>query len=94
MSAWIVNGEPPYDVTEMNVRRFGPIYEDRAYAAERARESYKYYYVLRFPHDENEWARPRRTSPLEPRLRHLGAVKHGLGFMASEAEDAALEPAP
>ncbi|MGH2524376.1 MAG: FAD-dependent oxidoreductase, partial [Anaerolineales bacterium] len=57
MAEWIVNGEPPYDVTEMNVRRFGPIYEDRAYAAERARESYKYYYVLRFPHDENEWAR-------------------------------------
>ncbi len=74
LADWIVDGEPPYDVTEMNVRRFGPIYEDRAYAAERARESYKYYYVLRFPHDENEWARPRRMSPLEPRLHALGAV--------------------
>ena len=38
---WLVDGEPPYDVTEMNVRRFGPVYEDRAYAAARARESYK-----------------------------------------------------
>lgn len=71
---WIVNGAPPYDVTEMNVRRFGPIMEDRAYAAERARESYRYYYVLRSPHDENEWARPRRLSPLHSRLESLGAV--------------------
>jgi len=74
LADWIVDREAPYDVTEMNVRRFGPIYEDRAYAAERARESYKYYYVLRYPHDENEWARPRRVSPLEPRLHALGAV--------------------
>ncbi|MBI3764609.1 MAG: FAD-dependent oxidoreductase [Chloroflexi bacterium] len=74
ISQWIVNGEPPYDVTEMNVRRFGPIYEDRAYAAARARESYKYYYVLRFPHDENEWGRAKRLSPLDTRLMELGAV--------------------
>jgi 4-methylaminobutanoate oxidase (formaldehyde-forming) len=74
ISDWVLRGEPPYDVTEMNVRRFGPIYEDTAYSAERARESYKYYYVLRFPHDENEWARPKRMSTLEPRLQALGAI--------------------
>lgn len=74
LANWIVYGEPPYDVTEMNVRRFGPIYEDRAYAAERARESYRYYYVLRYPHDENEWAREKRLSPLDARLMELGAV--------------------
>jgi glycine cleavage system T protein len=71
---WVVNGEPPYDVTEHNVRRFGPMMEDYAYAAERARESYKYYYVLRYPHDENEWARPRRLSALHSRCEALGAV--------------------
>jgi 4-methylaminobutanoate oxidase (formaldehyde-forming) len=71
---WIIHGEPPYDVTELNVRRFGPIMQDRAYAAERAREAYKYYYVLRFPHDENEWAREKRLSPLDSKLLALGAV--------------------
>src|SRR5207237_5026032 len=71
---WLVDGEPPHDVTELNVRRFGPVYEDRAYAAERARESYKYYYMLRYPHDENEWARARRLSPLDTRLSAAGAV--------------------
>ena len=74
IAEWIVNGEPPYDVTELNVRRFGPIMEDRGYAAERAKESYRYYYMLRYPHDENEWARPRRISPLQWRLESLGAI--------------------
>ena len=71
---WLVDGEPPHDVTELNVRRFGPVYEDRAHAAERARESYRYYYMLRYPHDENEWARERRLSPLDARLAAVGAV--------------------
>ena len=74
LADWIVDGEPPYDVTELNVRRFGPIYADKAFAAERAKESYKYYYYLRYPHDENESARPRRLSALDARLLELGGV--------------------
>jgi len=74
LADWLVDGEPPHDVTELNVRRFGPVYADRAYAAERARESYRYYYMLRYPHDENEWARERRLSPLDGRLAAAGAV--------------------
>lgn len=74
ISEWIVNGEPPYDVTELNVRRFGEIYRDREYAKERAKEAYKYYYWLRFPHDENERAREKRRSPLDAKLLELGAV--------------------
>lgn len=74
ISQWIVNGEPPYDVTELNVRRFGEIYRDRPYASERAKEAYKYYYWLRFPHDENERAREKRKSPLDANLLALGGV--------------------
>ncbi|MGH7322974.1 MAG: FAD-dependent oxidoreductase [Candidatus Rokuibacteriota bacterium] len=74
MAEWLVEGEPPYDVTELNARRFGPVYDDPMYAAERARESYRYYYLLRYPHDENELARGRRLSPLDARLDALGAV--------------------
>ncbi len=71
---WLVDGEPPYDVSEMNVRRFGPVFDDRRYAAERARESYRYYYMLRYPHDENESVRERRLSPLDGRCLALGGV--------------------
>src|SRR5215510_10196740 len=74
LAEWLVKGEPPHDVTELSARRFGPVYEDHAYAAERARESYKYYYMLRYPHDENEWARGRRRGPLDARLAESGAV--------------------
>lgn len=74
VAEWLIEGEPPYDVTELNVRRFGAVYQDPTYATARARESYRYYYVLRYPHDENELARGRRLSPLDARLAELGAV--------------------
>jgi 4-methylaminobutanoate oxidase (formaldehyde-forming) len=34
----------------------------------------KYYYAIRFPDDENEWARPHRVSPVYYRTQELGAV--------------------
>lgn len=74
VAEWIVEGEPSQDTHEYNVRRFGEIYRDPVVTAERAKESYKYYYFLRFPHDENESARPLRHSPLEVQLNGLGAV--------------------
>jgi 4-methylaminobutanoate oxidase (formaldehyde-forming) len=74
VAEWLVEGEPPYDVSELNVRRFGPVFDDPAFAADRARESYRYYYLLRYPHDENEWARERRLSPLDGRTLALGGV--------------------
>ncbi|HEX7588754.1 MAG TPA: FAD-dependent oxidoreductase [Anaerolineae bacterium] len=74
MAEWIVEGEPSQDTSEYNVRRFGPIYADPKFTAERSKESYKYYYFLRFPHDENESARPLNPNPLDARLKGLGAV--------------------
>ena len=53
---------------ELNVRRFGAHLRDRRYAAEKAREVYRYYYAPRFPSDEGEWGRPLRMSPLIERL--------------------------
>ncbi len=74
MAEWIAEGSPTIDTSELNAHRFGPICTDARYTAERARESYRYYYLLRYPEDENEWGRPRRSSALEPRLQALGVV--------------------
>jgi len=74
MAEWIVEGEPPLDVFSFHGWRFGKDYRDPAYAAERTREGVKYYYLLRYPNDENEWARPHRVSPVHYRLQDLGAV--------------------
>ncbi len=74
LAEWIIEGEPSLDLASFHGWRFGRNYADPAYAAERTREGVKYYYYLRFPNDENEWARPRRISPVHGRLQELGAV--------------------
>jgi 4-methylaminobutanoate oxidase (formaldehyde-forming) len=56
------------------------VHRDHRYAAELAREAYRYYYYLRYPFDSDEWGRPRRTSALHERMQDEGAVfgaKHG-----------------
>ena len=74
MAEWIVTGEPSLDIYAFRATRFGNYYTNPYYATERTREGVKYYYRLKFPHDENEWARPFRTSPVHYRLQELGAV--------------------
>ncbi|GAB4497098.1 MAG: FAD-dependent oxidoreductase [Anaerolineales bacterium] len=74
MAEWIIDGEAPMDVYGYRATRFGNYYSDFKYAAERTVESVKYYYRLRFPHDEHETARPHRTSPVHYRLMENGAV--------------------
>jgi glycine cleavage system aminomethyltransferase T/glycine/D-amino acid oxidase-like deaminating enzyme len=76
----VTGGEPELDLYAFRPWRFGPVHRDPRYAAELARESYKYYYLLRYPFDSDEWGRPKRTSALHSRLQDLGAVfgvKHG-----------------
>jgi glycine cleavage system T protein len=74
LAEWIIEGEPSLDIFSFHAWRFGRYYADPWYAAERTREGVKYYYLLRFPNDENEWARPHRLSPLHHRMQELGAV--------------------
>jgi glycine cleavage system T protein len=74
MAEWIIGGEPTMDVYAYKATRFGNYYSNPEYAAERTREGVKYYYRLKFPHDENEWARPHRISPVHYRLQEHGAV--------------------
>ena len=74
MAEWIVEGEPSLDIYAFKSTRFGTYYSNPTYATERTRECVKYYYRLKFPHDENEWARPFRTSPLHFRMQEFGAV--------------------
>ena len=74
LAEWILDGETSIDTHEMNVRRFGPHLKDKTFRVEQCREVIRYYYHLRYPHDENEWGRPLRTSPLYNRLKDYGAV--------------------
>ena len=76
----VTGGETELDLYAYRPWRFGPAHRAPRYAAELARETYKYYYYQRYPLDNDEWARPRRTSALHTRMQDLGAVfgvKHG-----------------
>jgi glycine cleavage system aminomethyltransferase T/glycine/D-amino acid oxidase-like deaminating enzyme len=76
----ITGGASELDLHPYRPWRFGPVHRDHRYVAELARETYRYYYYLRYPYDSDEWARPRRTSALHERLQDAGAVfgvKHG-----------------
>src|SRR5712692_3497690 len=76
----VTGGETELDLYPYRPWRFGPVHRDHRYVAELARETYKYYYYLRYPFDSDEWGRPRRTSALHSRMQDLGAVfgvKHG-----------------
>jgi len=80
LSELITTGESELDLHAYRPWRFGPVHRDHRYAAELAREAYRYYYYLRYPYDSDEWGRPRRTSALHERMQDAGAVfgaKHG-----------------
>ncbi|MDH4113130.1 MAG: FAD-dependent oxidoreductase, partial [Actinomycetota bacterium] len=80
LSQWIVDGGTEWDVSSYRPWRFGRVHEDPAWTAELARETYRYYYLQRYPFDHDEWGRPRRVSALHSRLQEAGAVfgvKHG-----------------
>ncbi|MCX6026641.1 MAG: FAD-dependent oxidoreductase [Chloroflexi bacterium] len=74
LAEWIIEGEPSLDIFSFHAWRFGRYFADPWYAAERTREGVKYYYLLRYPYDENEWARPHRVSPLHYRMQEQGAA--------------------
>jgi 4-methylaminobutanoate oxidase (formaldehyde-forming) len=80
LAGWIVEGDPGLDLTSYRPWRFGRVHEDAGWVAELARETYRFYYRLRYPFDHDEWGRPKRLSPLHGRLQEAGAVfqaKHG-----------------
>jgi 4-methylaminobutanoate oxidase (formaldehyde-forming) len=70
----MTGAESEIDVSDYRAWRFGGPYRDTVFAAEKAREVYRYYYRRRYPLDTAVWGRGRRLSPLHGRLEELGAV--------------------
>jgi len=76
----VTGGDTELDLFAYRPWRFGTVHRDPRYAAELARETYKYYYHQRYPLDSDEWGRPKRLSALHTRMQDVGAVfgtKHG-----------------
>ncbi len=100
MAHWILDGEAPMDVWEMDVRRFGARYRSPSYTLKRTKEVYETYYDIRYPGHERESGRPLRVSSAYPWHREHGAAfgeKSGwerVNWYASNAHlgDEALRP--
>ncbi len=73
MAEWIAGGEPPMDLWEVDIRRFGAFTGNRMALAERTGETLGLHYAMRWPRQELETARPLRTSPLYDILSGKGA---------------------
>jgi 4-methylaminobutanoate oxidase (formaldehyde-forming) len=74
IAEWITTGETEWDVHGYRAWRFGEAHRHPDALAAAGRETYKYYYRLRYPLDTAEWGRPARVSPLHGRTQDLGAV--------------------
>ncbi|WP_432836205.1 GcvT family protein [Dactylosporangium sp. CA-092794] len=74
MAEWIAEGTPEYDVSTMDVRRFGGYAGGRRWAGTRALDGYSRYYDIVYPGQEWATARPLRRSAVWPRLGELGAA--------------------
>jgi len=73
LAEWIVGGESPMDLFEVDIRRFGAYAADSDWLRERTVESLGLHYAMRWPRHELESGRPLRTSPLYSRLKAKGA---------------------
>ncbi|MBE7427170.1 MAG: GcvT family protein [Burkholderiaceae bacterium] len=73
IAQWIVDGEAPGDLWDVDLRRFGSFAVNRKALAERTAETLGLHYAMRWPRQELQSARPLRTSPLYDLLDAKGA---------------------
>lgn len=74
LAEWVVNGEPPYDLWPVDIRRFGRPHTDEDWVRERTMEAYGKHYTMAWPSEEHSSGRPCRRSPLYGALLDSGAV--------------------
>ena len=73
LAEWVHNGEPPFDLWPVDIRRFGKPHADVDWVRSRTLEAYAKHYTMAWPHEENRSCRPCRRSPLYDQLLAQGA---------------------
>jgi glycine cleavage system T protein len=74
LAQWMNDGEPPFDLWEVDIRRAQPFQKNRAYLKERVSETLGLLYADHFPYRQMTTARGVRRSPLHQHLKARGAV--------------------
>jgi dimethylglycine dehydrogenase len=73
LAQWIVEGEPSIDMMGVDPRRYGD-YAGQGYLTQKNEEAYAKVFVIHYPDEEREAARPLRQTPCYDRMKALGAV--------------------
>jgi 4-methylaminobutanoate oxidase (formaldehyde-forming) len=73
LAEWVANGEPPYDLWSVDIRRFGKPHTDTDWVRTRTLEAYAKHYTIAWPAEEHSSGRPCRRSPLYSVLKEQGA---------------------
>lgn len=74
LAHWITEGEPPFDLWEVDIRRAQPFQKNRRYLKERVTETLGLLYADHFPYRQVETSRGVRRTPLHEHLKARGAV--------------------
>ena len=73
LAQWIVEGHPPMDLCDVDVRRVMPFQANRRYLHDRTVETLGLLYAMHWPHYQYRSARGARRTPLHDRLLAAGA---------------------
>jgi len=73
LATWVIEGEPPYDMRAVDIRRFSEFHRSDSQVGVRAIEGQAHHYVMGWPHYEMQAGRPFRRSPVYERLAAAGA---------------------
>ena len=74
LAQWMHDGEPPFDLWEVDIRRAQPFQKNRRYLRERVSETLGLLYADHFPYRQMATSRGIRRSPLHEHLKARGAV--------------------
>ena len=88
MAEWIVGGEAPADLWDVDIRRFAPFKGNGQVLAERTGETLGLHYAMRWPRQELQTARPSvapRCMTGWPPSRRGFRLEEGLGTAATSS---------
>ena len=74
LAQWMNDGEAPFDLWEVDIRRAQPFQKNRNYLKERVSETLGLLYADHFPYRQMATSRGVRRSPLHEHLKARGAV--------------------
>ncbi len=74
LAQWMQDGEPPFDLWDVDIRRVQPFQANRTYLYRRSTETLGLLYADHFPYRQPATARGVRRSPIHEHLKARGAV--------------------